>query len=107
MKLKNVVGLIREESRKPVLSALREFDIRGVTVTSTQGYGEYINTFDREGLNACVRIDVYISEERAEEVANIIMQAAHSGLEGDGLVVIVPVEGLYRIKDQQAITEFA
>ena len=84
MSLSNVVGLVREESREAIVQALKNANIRGVTVSPTKGYGEYQNNFANDTANTCLRFDVMIESERAEEVAAIIMNAAHTGLDGDG-----------------------
>ncbi|HGG61091.1 MAG TPA: hypothetical protein ENK26_14425 [Gammaproteobacteria bacterium] len=45
-----------------------------------------------------VRLEVFIAEARAEEVAEDIVDSAHSGLPGDGLVAILPVASVYHIR---------
>ncbi|MES0327381.1 MAG: P-II family nitrogen regulator [Gammaproteobacteria bacterium] len=49
------------------------------------------------------RIEIFIAADKAQEVARGIMDAAHSGREGDGIVAILPVESLYRIRTKEQV----
>jgi nitrogen regulatory protein P-II 1 len=106
MEVKNVVAFVREETREAIINALQEASIKGVTVTPTKGYGEYTNTFAIDLSNTCLRVDIMIAADRAEYAASILMDTASTGLDGDGLVAILPVDTLYRIKSKQKIEEF-
>lgn len=106
MGIKNVVALIREESRVAVVDALQRHSIHGISIASIRGYGEYQNSFALDTSNTCIRIDVMIEASRAQQVAQLIMDAAHTGLDGDGLVAIQPVENLYRVKTRTEIESF-
>jgi len=46
-------------------------------------------------------VEVFIGQHRAEEVARAIMEAAHTGMEGDGIVAVLPVESVYHIRTRQ------
>lgn len=106
MNVKNVVAFIREETHEKVIDALQKAGIKGMTITPTKGYGEYTNTFAIDLSNTCLRVDIMIAAEQAERVASILMDAASTGLDGDGLVAVLPVESLYRIKSKQKLEEF-
>ena len=38
---------------------------------------------------------------RADEIAVAIMEAAHTGREGDGIVAVLPVEDVYLIRTKE------
>ena len=44
------------------------------------------------------RVEVFTDAGRADATARAIMEAAHSGEPGDGMVAILPVERVYRIR---------
>ena len=45
-----------------------------------------------------VRLETFTHEEHAEEIVKAIMEAAHTGTSGDGIVAVEPVDELYRIR---------
>jgi len=73
-------------------------------VTKVKGYGEYANFYSKDWMVNNVRIEIFIDEARADAIANAIMEAAHVGIEGDGIVAVLPVEKLYRIRTRSEAT---
>ena len=73
-------------------------------MTKVKGYGEYANFYSKDWMVNNVRIEIFIDEARADAIANAIMEAAHVGIEGDGIVAVLPVEKLYRIRTRSEAT---
>lgn len=75
-------------------------DLRTVFINATRGkgYGEYTNLFAPDWSMTYARLEIYCEAERAEEIVPAIMDSAHTGLTGYGIVAITPVEKLYRIR---------
>jgi nitrogen regulatory protein P-II 1 len=48
-----------------------------------------------------VRLEAFIGQRRSDEVAAAIMDAAHIGIEGDGIVAVLPVESVYQIRTKE------
>lgn len=48
-------------------------------------------------MSALVRIELYVDGARADAVAEAIINEAHIGLSGEGIVAIHPVEQLFQI----------
>lgn len=46
-----------------------------------------------------VRIEIIASAEQADELVRLIRDVAHTGLPGDGIVWVTPVEAFFRIKE--------
>ena len=46
------------------------------------------------------RLETYCEASRANGIVQAIMDAAHTGLGGDGVVALIPVELLYRIRSK-------
>lgn len=77
---------------------LTEIGITGFTKMNVCGLGEYRNNFSKEGTSYHVRVEIYLQESRAQDVVEGIMEVAHTGVEGDGIVVLSPVNEIYRIR---------
>jgi nitrogen regulatory protein P-II 1 len=105
MALKQIVAIIRPSRLESVESRLLRLGVAGITVTRTKGFGEYADFLvATEGTFPSVRIDIFIDETHTQHVVDAIIEAAHTGTPGDGIVAILPVDRLYRIRSRQELT---
>ncbi len=44
-------------------------------------------------------------KERVDKIVNTIMEKAHTGTSSDGIVVVLPVESIYRIKTKTPVEQ--
>ncbi len=102
-----VTAIIRPNRLEPVEHALRELGVPGVSVTKVKGFGEYSNFFESDWMCTHTQVDVFIAEHRGEETAQAIMDAAYTGLEGDGIVAIMPVASLFHVRTKRRCDEDA
>lgn len=93
-----VNAIIRKSSLEKVEDKLKRIGVKGITVTPVKGYGEYANFFSRNWKTNHSRIEIFTDENEAEKIAKMIMEGAHTGAKGDGLVALVPVAKVYRIR---------
>lgn len=98
MELKLVVAIIRTHVLELVEERLREMGVRGLTVTRAKGFGAHANFFSADWLVDQVKIEIYLEQDRAESIAQAILDSAHSGSRGDGIVTILPVEKVYSVR---------
>ena len=101
MDFRKVTAIIRPDSLEKVEKALQALSIPGVSVTKVKGYGEYANFYAPDWMLTHARVEVFVGQHRAEEVAKAIMDAAHTGIEGDGIVAVLPVESVYHIRTRE------
>ncbi len=105
MKFRKVTAIIRPDLLEQVEDRLKSLNVPGVSVTKIKGYGEYANFFKSDWLCTHSRVEVFTSADKATEIAEGIMDAAHTGVEGDGIVAILPVEAVYHIRTKQLCVE--
>ncbi len=98
MELKLVVAIIRTNALESVEEKLREMGVRGLTVSRAKGFGAHANLFSADWLVDQVKIELFLEQDRAESVAQAILNTAHSGSRGDGIVAILPVEKVYSVR---------
>ncbi|MGD2136607.1 MAG: P-II family nitrogen regulator [Gammaproteobacteria bacterium] len=101
MEFCKVTAIIRPGVLENVETALEALNIPGVSVTRVKGYGEYADFYSHNWMCTHNRVEVFIGEHRASEVAEAIMAAAHTGMQGDGIVAISPVESVYHIRTRE------
>ncbi|MFY9328267.1 MAG: P-II family nitrogen regulator [Georgfuchsia sp.] len=98
-----VTAFIRSNALEQVEHHLRELVVSGISVTQVKGYGEYANYYAHEGITSHARVEIFIAAKRVEAAVQAIMDAAHTGLEGDGIVVVQSVSKIYRIRHRAEV----
>ena len=101
MRFRKVTAIFRPDRLEAVEDRLRDLGVAGVSVTKVKGFGEYANFYEPDWLCTHVRIEVFTSTLKADKIAEGIMDAAHTGIEGDGIVAILPVESVYHIRTKE------
>ena len=98
MNMKKINAIIRCEALEEVERRLQDMGVQGMTVSQVKGFGEYANTYTRDWLVTHARIEIFTDEAQADTIAEAIMETAHTGVSGDGIVAILPVDKLLRIR---------
>lgn len=98
MEFRKVTAIIRVDALEGVERKLRDMGVKGVSVTKVKGYGEYADFYSKDWMVSHARIEIFTHENKADAIARAIMEAAHAGVEGDGIVAVLPVEKVYRIR---------
>jgi nitrogen regulatory protein P-II 1 len=93
-----VTAIIRCEVLDKVELRLRELGVHGYSVMQVKGCGEYTDFYSIDCMTTHARIEIFMSAKRAEDVASAIVDTAHTGLEGDGIVAVLPVNKVFRIR---------
>lgn len=101
--IKKITAIIRTDALENVECRLRSLGVPGVTVSRVKGFGEYANFFTPDWKSAYARIEMFIDETRVQALVDSVIATAHSGLPGDGIVVVAGVDDLYRIRDHRRL----
>lgn len=103
MKYRKVTAILRFEQLTKVEGKLQELGVKGLSISKVKGYGEYADFYAKDWLTTHARIEIFLKEEDAEITAQVIMDAASLKMKGDGIVAILPVEKLYRIRTKTEV----
>ena len=105
---KKIEAIIREEKLNEVKDALRDIGIVGMNVIDVRGHGRQggIVLAGRTGtyqvdLLPRVQINIVLSDHNVEKTIQTIMDAAHSGSMGDGMIFVYPVDDVIRISSRE------
>jgi nitrogen regulatory protein P-II 1 len=104
MEFRNVIAIIRPDQLENVEQALQVLTVPGISVSKVKGYGEYRDFYVRDWMSGHVRIEIFAPQEQARAIAEAIMDASHTGLPGDGIVAIQPVETVFHIESRSVLT---
>jgi len=101
MEFRKITAIIHADRLEKVEEVLQKLGVLGASVTKVKGHGGYKNFTGSAWLLSHVSLDVFIGQQRAEEIAEAILHITHSGGKGDGIIAISPVESIYRIRTKE------
>ncbi|HHJ15823.1 MAG TPA: P-II family nitrogen regulator [Gammaproteobacteria bacterium] len=98
MEFRKITAIIRLDRSDQVEQALKANGVPGVSCTHVKGYGEYADFYCTDWQVTHARFEIFIEADRVQEVVDAIMAEARTGVSGDGIVAVLPVEHLYHIR---------
>jgi len=101
MDYRKITAIVRAERLESIEQALQTHGIRGVSITRVKGYGELINLNRDDWLEGHARIEIFTAKEHTDAIVQLIMDAGSVGMAGDGIIAVLPVEQLYKIRTKQ------
>jgi nitrogen regulatory protein P-II 1 len=103
--MKKIEAIIKPFKLEEVKEALAEIGVQGLTVTEVKGFGRQRgHTEIYRGSEYTVdflpktKLEIVLPDAKAEEAAQTIIKAAHTGKIGDGKIFVLPVEKVTRIR---------
>ncbi len=103
--MKLVTAIIKPFKIDDVRTALEAFDVAGMTVSEASGFGRQRGHSEvYRGAEYTVdtvpkaRLEVLVDDAEAEDVVDIIVNAARNGKIGDGKVWVAPIEDVVRVR---------
>jgi nitrogen regulatory protein P-II 1 len=104
--MKEVKAIIQPHMLSKVMKALHALPhFPGMTVSDVRGQGRgrgaggaFKITEDSIDYHCKVMLDIFCADDAAESLAAEIQKAAHTGLSGDGCVVITSLDRVVRIR---------
>lgn len=95
--MKELIAIVKPFLAERVLAALELLPIEACTVREVKGYGRQKSYLDAYGDSEYslaflpkVEIQVWVDDERADEVVDRITAVARSGRMGDGKIFVLP-----------------
>jgi nitrogen regulatory protein P-II 1 len=103
--MKLITAIIKPHKLDDVKEALKEAGIQGMTVDEVKGFGRqgghtevYRGAEYTVDLLPKVRIEVVVDDAAADNVADVVADAARTGKIGDGKVWLTDVSRIVRIR---------
>ena len=103
--MKLITAVIKPFKLDDVREALLRVGVSGLTVTDVKGYGRqkghtelYIGSEYEVDLLPKTKIEIAVSDNKADEVVEAISTSANSNKIGDGKIFVVDLNQLVRIR---------
>jgi nitrogen regulatory protein P-II 1 len=103
MDLALVVAIVHTDKLGAIEKKLHSIGVRGITVIKARGFGEHAMHRDILGHQLMAdqaKLEIYVADERADGVAQAVVEAAHTGAPGDGIVAILPVRRVFSVRSR-------
>jgi len=103
--MKKIEAIIKPHKVDDVKDALSAIGCKGMTVSEVKGFGrqkghkeiyrgaEYVVEFQSK-----VKLEIVVTDSKAESVVKCIVSAAATGKIGDGKIFVLPVDEAIRIR---------
>lgn len=99
--MKLITAIVRTTSLEAIVKSLEQAGIKGMTIAEVKGTGDQVQLYRPYTIHN--RIDIFTTDAKAEEVSRIIFDHATTGLAGDGLLAVQPVECVIKIRTREKI----
>ncbi|MCA9411106.1 MAG: P-II family nitrogen regulator [Candidatus Omnitrophica bacterium] len=103
--MKMVIAILRPSRSNEVKEALEEMGVKGLTITEVRGHGRQKGHKEvfrgkeyQVDLLPKTRIEIAVADSQVDQVIETIMASARTGETGDGKIMVVPIENVFRIR---------
>jgi len=103
--MKMILAVIKPDRLDEVKEALRDIGVSGLTSIEAQGFGRqrghteiYRGAEYQVDFVPKVQIEVMADEDEVQGIVDAILKAARTGKIGDGKILVLPAEQVYRIR---------
>lgn len=105
--MKEIKAIIRSNRASAVIDALQAMnDLHGVTVSEVKGFGHHRQEDghgrwnDPPEYDRKLKLEIVVPDDHASRVVEAIMEFAHTGRAGDGLIFVSTVDEVFRIRSR-------
>jgi nitrogen regulatory protein P-II 1 len=104
--MKLICSLLRPDKLEPVKRALTNMRVCALSVSEVHDHApqQHETTVWRGheyslGFSPKLQMEVVVHDDDVDDVVGVIIKTARTGHEGDGYVLVMPVEHRYNIRD--------
>lgn len=103
--MKEIKAVVQPFKLTKIRNALRQIqDFPGMSITKAEGFGHLHDDASAHTVKAeltdfspKIRLEIIAPDDRVDEIVRVLMDVAHTGQKGDGLIWITPIEHAIKI----------
>ncbi len=99
--MKLITAIVRTVSVDHVVKCLEDAGFRGLTMSEIKGFGEEATMNKPYTIHD--KLEIIVSDEDAEKVVNIILENTRSGIAGDGVISVAPLDYAVKIRTKERL----
>lgn len=100
--MKLITCIVRTTSLERIVKALGHIGIRSMTISEIKGLGEQIALNRPYSIHD--KIEIVVSDEKADAVARTILENSGTGLAGDGILFVRSLDYAVKIRTGEKLT---
>lgn len=104
MNIKLIIAIFPRDKLEAVEKKLQLIGVERIDVSKVKGYGEHRNYYTRDWMVDEVKLDIFTRTDEVDSITTAIMDGAHTGEPGDGIVAVVPIEQLFLVRTRSEAT---
>lgn len=104
MEIKLIIAIVRRNKLERVEKKLQETGVERINVAKVRGYGEYRDYYTQDWMAEEVQFEIFTRTDEVDSITAAIMDAAHTGEPGDGIVAVVPIEKFLLVRTRSEAT---
>ena len=107
--MKLIKAYIRNRKMEAVFNALEKAGFCCMTFVECEGTGQY-SDHEKEHISSkypfanayrVIKLEILIEEKNVKNVVDLIRQSGRTGYSGDGMILVSPIEKVYKVKTNQ------
>lgn len=107
--MKLIKAYIRYRKSEEVYNALSEAGFCCMTFVECEGTGKY-SDHEKEHISnkypfvhayRVIKLEILVAKEHVSKVVGVIRRNARTGYKGDGMIIISPVEEVYKVRTDE------
>ncbi len=99
--MKLVTGIVRTTGLKRIVRSLEISGIKNMTISEIKGLGEELRLNNPYSIHD--KIEIIVSDEKAGTVVKTILAHARTGLAGDGVITVAPLNYAVKIRTEEEL----
>jgi nitrogen regulatory protein PII len=100
--MKAVTAIVRTTGLERVVHAFEKVGIKRLTVSEVKGTGDEVRL--RGPYSVHDRIELFVPDECVDAVVRIILENSGTGLAGDGIIAVAPLDYTVKIRNEERIS---
>ncbi len=100
--MKMITAIVRTTALEHIVKKLEHMGIRSLTISEIRGTGEEVPLFKHYTIHD--KIEIIVPDNKADEAARAILEDAGTGLAGDGIIAVAPLDYALKIRTQERMT---
>ena len=99
--MKMITAIVRTTALDNMVKSLEDMRIGEMTISEIKGIGEETPLFGPYTIHS--KIDLIVPDDNVDQIAEVILQHAHTGLAGDGFIAVHPVDYMIKIRSKEKV----
>jgi nitrogen regulatory protein P-II 1 len=108
--MKLIKAYIRHRMMEKVYQSLRNAGFCCMTMTECEGTGRY-SDHEKQHISPkypfadayrVIKLEILIEDKTVQKIVELIRQAGRTGYSGDGMIIVSPVDEVYKVRTDEA-----